>query len=85
MIIVTLVLDKATVDAQSDPILARQFLPKYLGVPEAVATNMKVPAFRSSIDLNESDYVGIDNFLNEFQAQGVYPAKPDFRKIIYKK
>jgi NitT/TauT family transport system substrate-binding protein len=78
-------LDKATADVQSDPILSRQFLPKYLGVPEAIATNMKVPAFRSSTDLNESDYVGIDNFLSEFQAQGVYPAKPDFRKIIYKK
>jgi NitT/TauT family transport system substrate-binding protein len=77
-------LDKATADVQADPILARQFLPKYLGVPEAVATNMKVPAFRSSTDLNESDYVGIDNFLSEFQAQGVYPAKPDFRKLGYK-
>jgi NitT/TauT family transport system substrate-binding protein len=77
-------MDKATVDVQSDPILARQFLPKYLGVPEAVSTNMKVPAFRSSTDLNESDYVGIDNFLSEFQAQGIYTNKPDFRKLGYK-
>jgi NitT/TauT family transport system substrate-binding protein len=78
-------IDKATAEIQANPILARQFLPKYLGVPEAVATNMKVPAFRSSTDLNESDYVGMDNFLSEFQAQGVYPTKPDFRKLKYVK
>jgi NitT/TauT family transport system substrate-binding protein len=76
-------IDRAITEIQKDPILARQYLPKYLGVPAEVATNMKIPAFRSSTDMGELDFQGLDNFLGEFQAQGIYPIKPDFRKLIY--
>jgi NitT/TauT family transport system substrate-binding protein len=79
------IMDKATNEVNADSITARQYLPKYLGIPAELANSMKIPVFRSSSDMNESDYVGIDNFLNEFQAQGVYPAKPDFRKLKYVK
>jgi NitT/TauT family transport system substrate-binding protein len=78
------IMDKATDEVQKNPTSARQYLPKYLGIPIELANNMKVPAFRSFTNINENDWVGIDNFLNEFQAQGVYPAKPDFRTLIYK-
>jgi NitT/TauT family transport system substrate-binding protein len=79
------IMDKATAEIQKDPQGSKQYLPKYLGIPAELANNMKVQSFRSSIDLDESDFVGIDNLLSEFQAQGVYPNKPDFRKLKYVK
>jgi NitT/TauT family transport system substrate-binding protein len=79
------IMDKATAEIQKDQQGAKQYLPKYLGIPAELANNMKVQSFRSSTDLDESDFVGIDNLLNEFQAQGVYPIKPDFRKLKYAK
>jgi NitT/TauT family transport system substrate-binding protein len=79
------IMDKATAEIQKDPQAAKQYLPKYLGIPAELVNSMKVQSFRSSTDLDESDFVGIDNFLNEFQAQGVYPVKPDFRKLKYTK
>jgi NitT/TauT family transport system substrate-binding protein len=79
------IMDIATKEVQAEPNTARQYLPKYLGIPAELANSMKIPVFRSSTEMNESDFVGIDNLLNEFQAQGVYPAKPDFRKLKYVK
>jgi NitT/TauT family transport system substrate-binding protein len=76
-------MDKATKDIQSDPDSVRVFLPKYTGVSVEVANQMKIPYFRSSTDLGEVDFVGIDSLLNEFQAQGIYVQKPDFRKLRY--
>jgi NitT/TauT family transport system substrate-binding protein len=79
------IMDTATKEVQAEPNTARQYLPKYLGIPAELANSMKIPVYRSSTEMNESDFVGIDNLLNEFQTQGVYPAKPDFRKLKYVK
>jgi NitT/TauT family transport system substrate-binding protein len=79
------IMDKASLAIQSNPVESRQYMVKYLGVSPELAANMKLQVFRTSSDMDESDYVGIDNLLNEFQAQGVYPAKPDFRKLKYVK
>jgi NitT/TauT family transport system substrate-binding protein len=79
------IMDKATAEIQKDPQAAKQFLQKYLGIPAELANEINIQHFRSFTDLDESDFVGIDNLLNEFQAQGVYPAKPDFRRLRYVK
>jgi NitT/TauT family transport system substrate-binding protein len=77
-------MDKAISDIQKDPQSTRQYLAKGLGIAPDLANNMKLQHFRSSTDLNEDDFKGIDSFLNEFQNQGIYTTKPDFRKLTYK-
>jgi NitT/TauT family transport system substrate-binding protein len=77
-------IDKATKAIQIDPALSKSYLPKYLGVSAEVSAKMNIPAFVGSQDLSEKDYQGIDSFLAEFEVQGTYKTKPDFRKITYK-
>lgn len=77
-------LDRATNDIQSNEKENRQYLAKYLNIAEPLVSNIKLQNFRSSKDLNNDDWNGINSFLNNFEEQGVYKTKPDMSKLVYK-
>jgi NitT/TauT family transport system substrate-binding protein len=77
-------IDKAIQDTKSNPSESKKYLAKYTGVSEEIATKMNIPAFVSSSELDTKNLNSIDTFLGEFEVQGVYAKKPDFRKLIYK-
>ena len=78
------VMDKAIKEIQTNEKESRQYLAKYLNITEPLISNVKLPYFRTSTDLNAEDFKYIDTFLSNFEEQGVYKTKPDLSKLIYK-
>ena len=77
-------MDKSTKEVQTNEKESRQYLAKYLNITEPLISNVKLPYFRSSTDLNTEDFKYIDTFLSNFEEQGIYKTKPDMSKLIYK-
>ncbi len=77
-------MDKATKEVQTNEKESRQYLAKYLNITEPLVSNLKLPYFRTSTDLNAEDFKYIDTFLSNFEEQGVYKSKPDMSKLVYK-
>ncbi len=77
-------MDKATKEVQTNEKDSRQYLAKYLNITEPLITNVKLPYFRTSGELDAEDFKYIDTFLSNFEEQGVYKTKPDMSKLVYK-
>jgi NitT/TauT family transport system substrate-binding protein len=76
-------IDRATKEIQANEKDSRQYLAKYLNITEPLISNIKLPYFVGSKDIGSEDFKYIDNFLSNFEEQGVYKTKPDMSKLVY--
>jgi NitT/TauT family transport system substrate-binding protein len=77
------IMDRAIVDIQTNPNENRKYLVKYLNIPEPLANNLKLQAFRSSRQINSEDIGFVNKFLDIFVEQKIYTTRPNLQATLY--